>query len=97
MHVEASLSRYKTTNWRKYSNSLITRSLLTFGIDEKSRPRLFSDLAITTALTVKRIFSLPLTALQSFMDSDFRLANVPLVCAHYTCIKDVEVSVKTSS
>jgi len=63
--------------------------------------RMFSDLAITTALMVKRIFSLPLRALQGFIDSVFRLANVPLVCPHYICIsrraKDVEVNFKTST
>ncbi len=106
--------RYKTTNWRKYNNSLINRGSLTFWIDEEAitewkhpkqdrrgRPRLFSDLAITTALMVKRIFSLPLRALQGFIDSVFKLANVPLVCPHYTCIsrraKDVEVNFKAST
>ena len=106
--------RYKTNNWRKYYNSLINRGSLTFWIDEEAitewkqpkqdrrgRPRLFSDLAITTALMVKRIFFLPLRALQGFIDSIFRLANVLLVCPHYTCIsrraKDVEVCFKTSS
>jgi len=106
--------RYKTTNWRKYNNSLINRDSLSFWIDEEAitewkqpkqdrrgRPRLFSDLAITTALMVKRIFALPLRALQGFIDSVFRLANVSLVCPHYICIsrraKDVEVCFKTSS
>ncbi|MBY7812593.1 IS5 family transposase [Vibrio fluvialis] len=106
--------RYKTTNWHQYNNSLIKRGSLTFWIDEEAinqwkqskqykrgRPRQFSDLAITTALMVKRIFSLPLRALQGFIDSVFKLANVPLVCPHYTCIsrraKEVEVSFHTSS
>ncbi|EMK3326158.1 IS5 family transposase, partial [Vibrio vulnificus] len=106
--------RYKTTNWRKYNNSLINRGSLTFWINEEAitewkqpkqdrrgRPRLFSDLAITTALMIKRIFSLPLRALQGFIDSVFRLANIPLVCPHYTCIsrraKDVEISFKAST
>ncbi|CCO49730.1 transposase (fragment) [Vibrio nigripulchritudo SOn1] len=104
----------KTTNWRKYNNSLVNRGSLTFWIDEEAitewkqskrdrrgRPRLFSDLAITTALMVKRIFSLPLRALQGVINSVFRLANVPLVCPHYTCIsrqaKDVEICFKSSS
>ncbi|WP_428843738.1 transposase, partial [Vibrio parahaemolyticus] len=39
----------------------------------------FSDLAITTALMVKRVFSMPLRALQGFLDSVFKLANIPLV------------------
>ena len=106
--------RYKTTNWKQYNKALINRGSLTFCIDEETiaewkqneqgkrgRPRRFSDLAITTALMVKRVFSMPLRALQGFLDSVFKLANVPLVCPHYTCIsrraKEVEVSFKTKN
>ncbi|KIT55754.1 transposase IS903, partial [Vibrio parahaemolyticus 901128] len=103
--------RYKTTNWKQYNKALINRGSLTFWIDEeairqwkqskqdkRARPRQFSDLAITTALMVKRVFSMPLRALQGFIDSVFSLANVPIVCPHYSCIsrraKQVEVSFK---
>ncbi|SBO09880.1 hypothetical protein VME0621_01983 [Vibrio mediterranei] len=61
--------RYKTTNWRRYNNFLNDRSSLTFWIDEEAiiewkepkqdrrgKSRLFNDLAVTTALMVKRIF-----------------------------------------
>jgi hypothetical protein len=106
--------RYKTTNWKQYNKALINRGSLTFWIDEENirewkqskqnkrgRPRQFSDLAITTALMVKRVFSMPLRALQGFLDSVFKLANIPLVCPHYTCIsrraKEVEVSFKTKA
>ncbi len=106
--------RYKTKNWKLYNQSLIKRGSLTFWIDEEAiqewkeakqglrgRPRIFSDLAITTALMVKRIFSMPLRALQGFIDSVFQLANVPLTCPHYSCIsrraKEVEVSFKTKA
>ncbi|XHY23098.1 IS5 family transposase ISVa2 [Vibrio sp. NH-UV-68] len=91
--------RYKTTNWKQYNKTLISRGSLTFWIDEeeitewkqnkqgkRGRPRRFSDLAISTALMVKRVFSMPLRALQGFIDSVFKLANIPLVCPHYTCI-----------
>ncbi|KNA47332.1 transposase [Vibrio cholerae MZO-3] len=74
--------RYKTTNWKQYNKALINRGSLTFWIDEEAirqwklskqnkrgRPRQFSDLAITTALMVKRVFSMPLRALQGFIDS----------------------------
>lgn len=57
-------SRYKTTNWKLYNQVLINRCSLTFWIDEetiqlwkqskhgkRARPRLFSDLAITAALS----------------------------------------------
>ncbi|WP_175443270.1 transposase, partial [Vibrio sonorensis] len=65
------------------------------------RPRIFSDLAITTVLMVKRIFSMPLRASQGSMDSVFRLAQLPLRCPHYSCIRrranDVDVSFKTKT
>lgn len=106
--------RYKTTNWKQYNKALINRGSPTFWIDEETirewkqskqnkrgRPRRFSDLAITTALMVKRIFSMPLRALQGFLDSVFKLADIPLVCPHYTCIsrrsKKVQVSFKTKT
>jgi hypothetical protein len=81
--------RYKTTNWKHYNNALISRGSLTFWIDEEAiiewkqskqnkrgRPRRFSDLAITTALMVKRVFSMPFRPLQGFLDSLFKLANI---------------------
>ena len=44
---------------------------------------------------------MPLRGLQGFLDSVFKLANIPLVCPHYTCIsrraKEVEVSFKTKT
>ncbi|EKF9161622.1 IS5 family transposase [Vibrio cholerae] len=106
--------RYKTNNWKQYNQALINRGSLTFWIDEEAisewkqgkqnkrgRPRVFSDLAITTALMVKRIFSMPLRASQGFMDSAFQLAQLPLRCPHYSCIsrraKDVNVSFKTKT
>ncbi|EJL6271240.1 IS5 family transposase [Vibrio cholerae] len=104
-------SRYKPTNWKQYNKALINRGSLTFWIDEEAirqwkqskqdkrgRPRQFSDLAITTALMVKRVFSMQLRALQGFINSVFSLANVPVVCPHYSCIsrraKQIEVSFK---
>tara|TARA_Y100000588_G_scaffold188919_1_gene202869 strand:+ start:2152 stop:2433 length:282 start_codon:yes stop_codon:yes gene_type:complete len=50
---------------------------------------------------VKSVFSMQLRALQGFLDSVFKLANIPLVCPHYICIsrraKDGEVSFKTTT
>lgn len=107
--------KYKTKNWPQYNQSLINRGSLTFWIDEaaikqwnhqakqpkRGRPRLFSDIAITTALMMKRVFSMPLRALQGFINSVFQLAKVPLVCPHYTCIskraKSVDVSFKAKT
>lgn len=107
--------RYKTTNWKQYNQALINRGSLTFWIDEgaiaqwkanaeqpgKGRPRVFSDLAITTALMVKRVFSMPLRALQGFINSVFKLGGIPLMCPHYTCIskraKTVNIAFKTKT
>ncbi len=106
--------RYKTTNWIQYSQALINRGSLTFWIDEEAiqlwkqikqgnrgRPRLFSDLGITTALMVKRVFSMPLRGLQGFINSIFKLAQLPLSCPHYSCIskqaKTVNVEFKTKT
>ncbi len=68
--------RYETTNWKHYNNALINRGCLSFWIDEEAiaeweqnkqgkrgKARRFTDLAITIALMVKRVFSLPLRAL----------------------------------
>ena len=82
--------RYKTANWKQYNQSLINRGSLSFWIDEEAisgwaqskqnklgRPRRFSDLAITTALImVKRVFSMPLRALQGFIDG-YRWRSTP--------------------
>ncbi len=104
--------RYKTTNGKQYNQALINRGSLTFWIDDETvqhwkqvkqgtrgRPRLFSDLAITTALMVKRVFSMPLRSLQGFINSIFKLAQLPLSCPHYSCIskraKAVNVTFKT--
>ena len=102
--------RYKTTNWKQYNQSLINRGSLTFWIDKETisgwaqskhnkrgRPRRLSDLAITTALMVKRVFSMSLRALQGFVNSIFRLAHVPLSCPQYTCISRRAKQVKTKT
>ncbi|OEF40124.1 hypothetical protein OAE_21595 [Vibrio cyclitrophicus 1F289] len=77
----------------------IYRGSQTFWIDEelirgwaqskqnkRGRPRWFSYLAITTAIMVKRVFFMPLSALQGFIDSIFILANAPLSYPNYSCI-----------
>lgn len=84
-------SRYKTTDWKQYNKATINHSSLTFWIDEEAiklwnqmkqgkrgRARLFSNLAITTALMVKRVFPMLLIGPQGFMSSNFRLTQLPL-------------------
>lgn len=68
---------------------------------KRGRPRLFSDLAITAALMVKRVFTMPLIGLQGFINSIFKLAQLPFSHPHYSWIskraKTVNFSFKTKT
>ncbi len=107
---------YKTTNWKQYNQALINRGSLTFVIDAEAiqlwnqtkpvnsgRSRLFSDLAITMALIVKRVFSMLLRGLIGLVDSVFNLFQLLLLllCLHYLCMskraKTVNVVFKTKN
>lgn len=108
-------SKKKIANWTEYNKALCKRGSVTFWIDDsaveawqckshhgkRGRGFQFSDTAIETALMVKGIFSLPLRALQGFIDSIFALMNVPLRSPNYTSIskraKTVEVKYKNKS
>lgn len=56
-------------------------------------------MATTTALMMKRVFNLPLRALQGFVDSIFKLMELPLCCPGYSLVskraKSVNISIKT--
>ncbi len=85
-------AKNKITNWSQYNQALIKRGAITFWIDDsaidvwhcsqhhgrRGRGFEFSEVAIETALVVKGVFSLPLRALQGFIDSIFTLMDVPL-------------------
>ncbi|KKX81050.1 IS5/IS1182 family transposase, partial [Vibrio parahaemolyticus] len=88
---------YKTTNWKLYNQALINRGSLSFWIDEQAiaewkqakaatpgRHHRYSHLDITTALMITRKFSMPLRALQVFLNSVFKLDNIPLESPHST-------------
>lgn len=74
---------YKVRNWREYNQALVDRGKVTFWItdealtrwEEKQRtgkrgkPKLYSDLAIETALTLKEVFHLPLRQVEGFLAS----------------------------
>lgn len=107
----------KITNWAEYNRALCKRGSVTFWIDDSAvdawrckthhgkRGRGFqyrySDTAIDTALMIKGILSLPLPALQGFIDSIFELLEVPLTSPDYTCIskrsKTVQVKYRDKS
>ncbi len=107
--------KFRITNGYAYNKALVNRGSITFWLDEEAvqawyesatpssrgRPQRYSDLAITTALVVKRVFRLTLRAAQGFIDSIFALMGVPLRCPDYTRVskraRSVNVSFKTST
>lgn len=84
---------YRVRNWKDYNKSLINRGSITFWIDEKNiqawyeqqfstknkgRPNKYSDIAITTILTIKQIYRLTLRSSQGFIQSLFKLMELNL-------------------
>ncbi|ATF09524.1 Mobile element protein [Candidatus Enterovibrio altilux] len=57
------------------------------------RPSLFSDLAITTALVAKCVFSMQLKSLQGFINSMFKPVQLPLSYPHYSYISKLAKTV----
>ncbi|AXY03089.1 IS5 family transposase [Vibrio alfacsensis] len=108
-------SKAKITNWSKYNRALCQRGNVTFWIDDsavkawkctthhgkRGRGFQYSVTAIETTLMIKGIFSLPLRALQGFIDSIFKLMDVPLTSPDYTCIskqsKTVQIQYRNKS
>jgi len=72
-------ARYKVTNWPEYNKALSQRGDITIWFTEEAlaawrpaktgargRPREYSDLAIETALFIRRVFHLPLCQTEGF-------------------------------
>ncbi|WP_342701551.1 IS5-like element ISEcl3 family transposase (plasmid) [Enterobacter asburiae] len=105
--------KFKITNWSTYNSALRQRGSLTVWLDEsaiaawtdsaqpegRGRPLHYTDMAIYTVLMMKRVFNLPLRALQGFVDSVFTLMALPLRCPDYSLVskraKCVNISIKT--
>lgn len=106
-------SKRKRINWKQYNQASVNRGSVTFWLDEsaiiawhckvhrggRGRGFQFSDTAIETALMLKGIFKLSLWATEGFINSLFRLMDVPLAAPDYTCIskraKTVAVKYRT--
>jgi hypothetical protein len=75
--------RYRIRNWREYNEALVNRGKILFWIAEdalrrwneqnrtgkRGKPKLFSDTAIETALTLRAVFHLPLRQTEGFLAS----------------------------
>ena len=90
---------YRVTNWSRYNSALIERGSLELWIapsvlsqwqakplGKPGAPRLYSNLAIETVLTVRSLFRLPLRATQGFVTSVFHLLKLPLTVPNYTTL-----------
>ena len=60
------------------------------------RPKLYSDLAIETALTLRLLFKLPLRQTEGFLKSIFRMMNVGLNVPDQTTLSRRNSTLKTS-
>lgn len=78
---ENNKKKYKIRNWREYNQALVNRGKITFWIADEAirqwkerkktgkrgKPKLYSDLAIETALTLREVFRLPLRQVEGFL------------------------------
>ncbi len=87
-------TEYRVRNWREYERGLRARGDVTVWFSEdaianwvsrssgaRGGPRLYSDLAIETALTLRTVFTLPLRQTEGFVGSLLRmlgLAHLPV-------------------
>jgi hypothetical protein len=92
--------RYRIRNWRDYNSALVRRGSLTLWVEEsvvgrwrdtaaparRGRRRLYSDLAITCALTLREVYHLPLRSTQGLVRSVLRLLGTDLSAPHYSTL-----------
>ena len=85
--------KYKIHNWRAYERSLINRGDLTLWLSEDvieswnsdlgqrlGRPKIYSDLAIEAALTLRLLFKVPLRQTEGFLKSLISSPSTKTVC-----------------
>lgn len=93
--------KYKLTNWSDYSTALRRRGEIDVWLSaeaiaqwyEASRiydgtgtPKLYADFAIITCHEIRQVYRLPLRQCQGFVDSLFRLMDVPLSCPDFSVL-----------
>lgn len=92
--------KYKVSNWPEYNKSLKNRGSLTIWISEDAiktwNPEIinkkkggqikYSDLAIETALTIRKVYNLKLRQTEGFLKSIIALLNINIQIPDYTTI-----------
>ena len=101
--------RYHIRNWGDYNRALVERGRITLWFSEEAiqkwhktertgkrgRPKLYSDLAIQCALTLRALFCLPLRATEGFVDSLIKLLKLSICAPDYTtlCLRQKKLEV----
>ena len=92
-------TKYRVGNWRAYERALVQRGDVTLWLSADARDawrpspcgqpggqRRFSDLAITTALTLRLVFRLPLRQAEGFLRSVLSFMDVDLEAPDHTTL-----------
>jgi Transposase DDE domain len=102
--------QYRIRNWRDYNSALVRRGSLTLWVEQgvvgrwrdtaapvrRGRRRLYSDLAITCALTLREVYHLPLRSTQGLVSSLLRLLGTDLPAPHYSTLSRRAASLDVS-
>lgn len=91
--------QYRIRNWHIYNESLVQRGSLDVWISKdamrkwyteptrkQGAQQVYSDLAISTVLTIQKLFHLPLRAVEGFVGSVFRMTNISLDVPDYSTL-----------
>ncbi len=102
------IKKYKVSNWPEYNESLKKRGSLTLWLSEdaiktwhpeninkkKGGQIKYSDIAIETGLTIKKVYSLKLRQTEGFLKSIVSLLNVDIDIPDYTTFSKRAKSLK---
>lgn len=99
MKHKASKKQYRIRNWHVYNESLVQRGSLDVWLSKEAirewyadsmhkvgAQPVYSNLAISTVLTMQKLFHLPLRAVEGFVRSVFRMTNISLDVPDYSTL-----------
>lgn len=101
MHMKQKTSKkqYHIRNWHEYNEALVNRGSLEVWISEEGKRKwyaepmgtqgaqqVYSNVAISTVLTMQKVFHLPLRAIEGFVKSVFRMTSIPLDVPDYSTL-----------
>ncbi|MDH3598411.1 MAG: transposase [Candidatus Tectomicrobia bacterium] len=101
---------YRVRNWPEYDKALRDRGDITLWISQdaieawtpaqtgtRGGQRVYSDLAIQTALTLRLLFHLPLRQTEGFLHSVLTLIGLALPCPDHTTLSRRNATVKLNN